>query len=209
MIAVSRKVLLRFFPPVCPFAPHPYFQNVKRVKRNVFQPSPQYDIDDWEWKNNLKMAPVCQLLLSFVCCMCTGLVTVQHCCQMWYYEKGLVASHNWFLEPSKSVFYISSIIFSVDQIPRCWQDREVSPKLSATLDEGPRSRDQWIQEILLVKSFKLVPRPLDKGPRPKNGKLRLKLHDTCFGGKINWFQLFFVVGDFIAKLRSVTVTLWK
>jgi hypothetical protein len=78
MNAVSTKVLLRFFPPVC---------------RNVFQASPQYDIDHWEWRNILKMAPVCQLLehwewrnilkmapvcqllLSFVCCMCTGLVT--------------------------------------------------------------------------------------------------------------------------------------
>jgi hypothetical protein len=53
----------------------------------------------------------------------------------------------------------------------------------ATLDEGPRSRDQWIQIILLVKSFKFVPRPLDKGPRLKSGKLRLNLHGTCFGGK--------------------------
>jgi len=45
--------------------------------------------------------------------------------------------------------------------------------LRATLDAGPRSRDQWIQAILLVKSFKLVPRPLDEGPRPKSGKLNL------------------------------------
>jgi hypothetical protein len=60
-------------------------------------------------------------------------------------------------------------------------------KLSVTLDEGPRSKDQWIQAILLVKSFKLIPRPLDKGPRPNNGKLRLNLHGTCFGGKFNWF----------------------
>ncbi len=29
--------------------------------------------------------------------------------------------------------------------------------------------------------------PLDEGPRSKSGKLRLNLHDTCFGGKINWF----------------------
>jgi hypothetical protein len=28
----------------------------------------------------------------------------------------------------------------------------------------------------LVKSFKLVPRPLDEGPRPKSGKLRLIWH---------------------------------
>ncbi len=31
--------------------------------------------------------------------------------------------------------------------------------------------------------------PLDKGPRPKSGKLRLNLHGTYFGGKINWFGL--------------------
>ncbi len=37
-------------------------------------------------------------------------------------------------------------------------------------------------------SFKLIPRPLDEeGPKPKSGKLRLNLHGTCFGGKINWF----------------------
>jgi hypothetical protein len=41
--------------------------------------------------------------------------------------------------------------------------------------------------ILLVESFKLVSRPLDEGPRPKSGKLRLNLHGICFGRKINWF----------------------
>ncbi len=60
--------------------------------------------------------------------------------------------------------------------------------LRATLDEGTRSRDQWIQAILLVESFKLVPRPLNKGPKPKSGKLRLNVPGTCFGGKINWFR---------------------
>jgi hypothetical protein len=60
--------------------------------------------------------------------------------------------------------------------------------LRVTLDEGPRSRDQWIQAILMVKSFKWVPRHLDEGPRPKSGELRLNLHGTCFGGKINWFR---------------------
>jgi len=33
----------------------------------------------------------------------------------------------------------------------------------------------------------LVPRPLDEGAKPKSGKLRLNLHGTGFGGKINWF----------------------
>jgi hypothetical protein len=32
----------------------------------------------------------------------------------------------------------------------------------------------------LVESIKIVPRPLDKGPRPKCGKWRLNLHGTCF-----------------------------
>jgi hypothetical protein len=41
---------------------------------------------------------------------------------------------------------------------------------------------------LLVESFKLVPRPLDEGSRPKSGKLRLNLHGTCFEGKINWLR---------------------
>jgi len=27
-----------------------------------------------------------------------------------------------------------------------------------------------------------------KGPRPTSDKLRLNLHGTCFGGKINWFR---------------------
>jgi len=30
----------------------------------------------------------------------------------------------------------------------------------------------------LVESFKLVPSPLDEGPRPKSGKLKLNLHST-------------------------------
>jgi hypothetical protein len=38
-----------------------------------------------------------------------------------------------------------------------------------------------------MESFTLVLRPLDAGPRPKSGKLKLNLHGTCFGGKINWF----------------------
>jgi hypothetical protein len=46
-----------------------------------------------------------------------------------------------------------------------------------------------IQPILLVESFKLVPRPLNEGPRLKRGKLRLNLHGgTYFREKINWFR---------------------
>jgi hypothetical protein len=41
-----------------------------------------------------------------------------------------------------------------------------------------------IQVILLVESFKLVPRLLDEGPSPKSGKLRVNVHGTCFGGKV-------------------------
>jgi hypothetical protein len=44
-----------------------------------------------------------------------------------------------------------------------------------------------LQAILLVESCKLVPRHLDEGPKPKSGKLKLNLHGTYFGGKINWF----------------------
>jgi len=40
----------------------------------------------------------------------------------------------------------------------------------------------------LVENFKLVPRPVDEGPRPKSDKLRLNLRGTYFGGKINWFE---------------------
>jgi hypothetical protein len=44
------------------------------------------------------------------------------------------------------------------------------------------------EATLLVESFKLVPRPLDEGSRPKSGKLRLNLHGICFRGKINWLR---------------------
>ncbi len=52
-----------------------------------------------------------------------------------------------------------------------WIQSEVTKgnTLRATLEEGPRSRDQWIQAILLVKSIKLVPRPLDEGLWQKKG----------------------------------------
>jgi hypothetical protein len=46
--------------------------------------------------------------------------------------------------------------------------------LRATLDECPRSRYQLIQAILFVKSFKLVARPLDEGPRPKKWQIEAK-----------------------------------
>ncbi len=58
--------------------------------------------------------------------------------------------------------------------------------LRPTLHEGSRSRDQWIQAILLVESFKLSQGLYTEGSRPKSGKVRLNLHGTSFGGKINW-----------------------
>jgi hypothetical protein len=36
----------------------------------------------------------------------------------------------------------------------------------------------------LVESFKLVPRPLDEGPRPKSDKLRLNLLAPVLEGKL-------------------------
>jgi hypothetical protein len=41
--------------------------------------------------------------------------------------------------------------------------------------------------ILLVESLKLVSRFLNKGPRPKSGKLKLNYMAPILEGKINWF----------------------
>jgi len=57
--------------------------------------------------------------------------------------------------------------------------------LRATSTKGPRSRVQRNQAFLLIKSFKLVPRPLNKDPRSRQIKLWFSLHH--FGGKTNWF----------------------
>jgi hypothetical protein len=47
--------------------------------------------------------------------------------------------------------------------------------LKATLDEGPRSRDQWIhQAILLIESIKLVPRPFRWGSKTKKWQMEAK-----------------------------------
>jgi hypothetical protein len=53
----------------------------------------------------------------------------------------------------------------------------------ATLDEGLKFSVQWNRTILLAESHKLDPWPLDEGPRPKSGKLRLNLHGTISEGK--------------------------
>jgi hypothetical protein len=55
--------------------------------------------------------------------------------------------------------------------------------LRGTLDKGRRRRVQWNQTFLLVKSFKLVLRPLDKDPRPRQIKLWLSLHGIILEGK--------------------------
>ncbi len=48
--------------------------------------------------------------------------------------------------------------------------------IKATLNKGPRSRVHGNWALLLVKSFKLVLRPLNKGPRPRSIKLWFSLH---------------------------------
>ncbi len=70
-------------------------------------------------------------------------------------------------------------------------------KLRATLDEGPRSRDQWIQAILLVESFKLVPMPLEEGPRPKSGKLKLNMAPVLEGKSIGSDQNTMLKGELL------------
>jgi len=53
----------------------------------------------------------------------------------------------------------------------------------AILDKGPKSRVQWNQTFLSIKSFKLVPSPLDEGSRPRQIKLRFSLHGIILEGK--------------------------
>jgi hypothetical protein len=52
--------------------------------------------------------------------------------------------------------------------------------------QGPRTNE--FKQFHWWKALNWSPRLLDEGPRPKSGKLRLNLHGTCFGGKINWFR---------------------
>jgi len=56
--------------------------------------------------------------------------------------------------------------------------------IRTTLDEGWSTQVQWNRAILLAKSHKLDPWPLDESPRPKSGKSRLNLHGTILGGKL-------------------------
>ncbi len=96
--------------------------------------------------------------------------------EIWYTEEGCQSVVGVYFWSIGMLLYNNAVPGGAKKILFC-------DDLRATLDEGPRSRDQLIQAILLVKSFKLVPRPLDEGPRPKSGKLRLNLHGTCFGGE--------------------------
>jgi hypothetical protein len=49
--------------------------------------------------------------------------------------------------------------------------------------QGSKVQGPMIQAILLVESFKLVPKPLDEGPGPKSGKLRLPYMTPILEGK--------------------------
>jgi hypothetical protein len=55
--------------------------------------------------------------------------------------------------------------------------------LKATLDKGSKNKVQWNQAFLLVKNFKLVPRPMDKDPRPRQINLWYSLHGIILEGK--------------------------
>jgi hypothetical protein len=54
--------------------------------------------------------------------------------------------------------------------------------LKATLNKGPCNKVQWDQAFLLVESFKLVPSPLDKGPRQRQFTLWFSLHGIILEG---------------------------
>ncbi len=47
-------------------------------------------------------------------------------------------------------------------------------RLRATLDKSPRSRDQWIQAILLVQSFKIGPKAFRWGSKTKKWQIEAK-----------------------------------
>ncbi len=56
--------------------------------------------------------------------------------------------------------------------------------LRGTLDKSSRSKVQWNWTFLLVKSFKLVSKPIDKDPRPRQIKLWFSLHGIILEGKL-------------------------
>jgi hypothetical protein len=69
-------------------------------------------------------------------------------------------------------------------------------KLRATLDV-PRSRDQWIQAILLVESFKLVPTPFDEGFKTKKWQIEANVAPVLEGKSIGWDQNTALKGELV------------
>jgi hypothetical protein len=58
-------------------------------------------------------------------------------------------------------------------------------KLRVTLDEGPKVQGPMNSSNLIgLKAFKLVPRPLDEGPRPKSGKFEANMAPLLEGKSI-------------------------
>ncbi len=51
--------------------------------------------------------------------------------------------------------------------------------------QGPGTNE--FKQSYLLKALNWSPRPLDEVQDQKSGKLRLNLHGTYFGEKINWF----------------------
>ncbi len=90
--------------------------------------------------------------------------------QILQYKRSL---ENCRIEPPK-VFYMQGKL-------QHW--KELLTLVKAILDKGLRSRVQWNWTFLLVKSFKLIPRMLNKDPRPRQIKLWFSLHDIILEGK--------------------------
>jgi hypothetical protein len=74
--------------------------------------------------------------------------------------------------------------------------------MQATLDEGLRAWVQWNRTILIAESHKLDPEPLDEGPTPKSGKLRLNPHGTILDGKS-------IVSDPKKKEHQGELMIWR
>jgi hypothetical protein len=67
--------------------------------------------------------------------------------------------------------------------------------------QGSNKQVQWNRAFLLVKSFKLVSRPLDEGPRPRQIKLWFCLHGIILKGKpIGLDQSKSLKGELMGKL---------
>jgi hypothetical protein len=79
--------------------------------------------------------------------------------------------------------------------------RSLPLMLRAILGKGARSKAQWNRTLLLVKNFKLVARPLDEGPRPRQIKLWFSLHGIILEGK--------PIGPDQKKSLKDTLWFWK